>query len=132
MAANAHAAVELGIDVLESNGYALLKGKRVGLVTNQTGIDSRGVRTRVLLKKNVNLVALYTPEHGLDGTERAGRFENLIAATSRGKREMFFKCYGSTSIQSEFARGNGPGAIVTGWADDVVRFKGERSQYLLS
>jgi uncharacterized protein YbbC (DUF1343 family) len=381
LAADARAAVELGIDVLESNGYALLKGKRVGLVTNQTGIDSRGVRTRVVLKKNVNLVALYTPEHGLDGTERAGRYvvtrrdpitgltayslygptrkptpamlrgidalvfdlqdigcrsytyistmgkcmeaaaenrvefvvldrpnplggsrvegslveprwisfvgqfpvpyvhgmscgelartingrgwvngrcnlqvvsmrgwarnftwnetglrwiptspniprwnsplyyvatgligelrgpetgvggarpfetigaravkgsaftsymnaqhmngvtfseyrsgavggsylriepdaaanltainvyalaemnrqlrRNLIAASGRGKREMFFKCYGSTSIQSEFARGNGPGAIVTGWADDVVRFKGERSQYLL-
>jgi uncharacterized protein YbbC (DUF1343 family) len=31
--------------VLESNGYALLKNKRVGLVTNQTGVDSRGVRT---------------------------------------------------------------------------------------
>src|SRR5437588_4967809 len=73
-AANARGAVELGIDVLESNGYALLKDKRVGLITNQTGIDSRGVRTRVLLRKNCNLVALYTPEHGLDGTERAGRY----------------------------------------------------------
>jgi uncharacterized protein YbbC (DUF1343 family) len=68
------AAIQLGIDVLESTGYALLKGKRVGLVTNQTGVDSNGVRTRVLLKKNVNLVALYTPEHGLDGTEKAGRY----------------------------------------------------------
>jgi uncharacterized protein YbbC (DUF1343 family) len=74
IAANARGAAELGIDVLESNGYALLKNKRVGLVTNQTGIDSRGVRTRVLLRKNCNLVALYTPEHGLDGTEKAGRY----------------------------------------------------------
>ena len=74
MATPAQAAVRLGIDVLESTGYAFLKGKRVGLVTNQTGVDSNGVATRVLLKKNVNLVALYTPEHGLDGTEKAGRY----------------------------------------------------------
>src|SRR5438552_11450966 len=70
----AWAAVRLGIDVLESTGYAFLKGKRVGLVTNQTGVDSNGVPTRVLLKKNVNLVALYTPEHGLDGTQKAGGY----------------------------------------------------------
>jgi uncharacterized protein YbbC (DUF1343 family) len=73
-AAQARDAVRLGIDVLESTGYPLLKGKRVGLVTNQTGVDSNGVPTRVLLKKNVNLVALYTPEHGLNGTEKAGRY----------------------------------------------------------
>jgi uncharacterized protein YbbC (DUF1343 family) len=72
--ANASGAVELGIDVLESNGYALLKNKRVGLVTNQTGVDSRGVRAQVLLRKNCNLVALYAPEHGLDGTLKAGRY----------------------------------------------------------
>lgn len=72
--ANASGAVELGIDVLESNGYALLKNKRVGLVTNQTGVDSGGVRAQVLLRKNCNLVALYAPEHGLDGTPKAGRY----------------------------------------------------------
>ena len=70
IAADARGAVELGIDVLESNSYSLLKNKRVGLITNQTGVDSRGVRTRVLLRKNCNLVTLYTPEHGLDGRER--------------------------------------------------------------
>jgi uncharacterized protein YbbC (DUF1343 family) len=74
MAANARGPVQLGIDVLAGNDYGQLKGKRVGLITNQTGVDSRGVRTRVLLKKNTNLVALYTPEHGLDGTEKAGRY----------------------------------------------------------
>jgi hypothetical protein len=94
LAATANAGVELGIDVLESNGFALLKGKLVGLVNRQL-------------------------------------HRNLIVSSSRGKREMFFKCYGSTPIQSEFARVNGPDAIVAGWADDVVRFKGDRSQYLL-
>jgi uncharacterized protein YbbC (DUF1343 family) len=68
---NAHA-VELGIDVLDHNNFDLLRGKRVGLVTNQTGVNSAGVKTRIILHNNVNLVALYTPEHGLDGTEKAG------------------------------------------------------------
>lgn len=68
------AAVELGIDVLEQNNCALLLGKRVGLVTNQTSIDSRGNKTRALLHEHCNLVALYTPEHGLSGTEKAGRY----------------------------------------------------------
>lgn len=65
-------AVELGIDVLQKNNFDLLRGKRVGLVTNQTGVNSAGEKTRLILKKHVNLVALYTPEHGLDGTEKAG------------------------------------------------------------
>jgi uncharacterized protein YbbC (DUF1343 family) len=68
------AAVELGIDLLEQNNYALLRGKRVGLVTNQTSVDSRGNKTRGLLHQHCNLVALYTPEHGLSGTEKAGRY----------------------------------------------------------
>lgn len=64
----------LGIDVLESEGFNLLRGKRVGLVTNQTGVNGRGEKTRVVLKRSVNLVALYAPEHGLDGVELAGKY----------------------------------------------------------
>ena len=72
----ASAQVQLGIDVLQSHGFSLLKGKRVGLVTNQTGVNSTGVRTRVILQRapGVALVALFTPEHGLDGTELAGKY----------------------------------------------------------
>src|SRR6266705_6926431 len=73
-AANACAAVELGIDVLEQSNYSMLRGKRVGLITNQTSIDSHGNRTRVLLRQHCNLIALCTPEHGLDGKEKAGRY----------------------------------------------------------
>ena len=65
-------ALELGIDVLQRNHFDLLRGKRVGLVTNQTGVNSAGDKTRLILRKNVRLVALYTPEHGLDGREKAG------------------------------------------------------------
>lgn len=70
----ARAGTRLGIDVLADNDFSILKGKRVGLITNQTGVDGSGTKTRVVLKKHVNLVALYTPEHGLDGTEKAGKY----------------------------------------------------------
>jgi hypothetical protein len=45
-------------------------------VTNQTGIDKRGTSTRVILKRalNGNLVALFSPEHGIDGTVPAGKY----------------------------------------------------------
>ena len=70
------AAVELGIDMLKAQGFAPLAGKRIGLVTNQTGVDSAGTKTRVILRKaqNVRLVALYSPEHGIDGTAAASQY----------------------------------------------------------
>jgi uncharacterized protein YbbC (DUF1343 family) len=76
LGARAGATVLLGIDVLEQEGFAPLRGKRIGLVTNQTGVNSQGVKTRVILAHapGVKLVALFTPEHGLDGTELAGRY----------------------------------------------------------
>ncbi len=69
-------AVQLGIDRLQDMQFTPLMGKRVGLITNQTGVNSEGVKTRLILKRarGVNLVALFTPEHGLDGTELAGRY----------------------------------------------------------
>jgi uncharacterized protein YbbC (DUF1343 family) len=58
-----------GIDVLEEQNFAPLKGKRIGLITNQTGVDSKGQRTiDVLAHANgVKLVALFSPEHGIAG-----------------------------------------------------------------
>lgn len=68
--------VSFGIDQLEDDKFAILRGKRVGLITNQTGVNSSGVKTRSVLfnSEKVNLVALYTPEHGLDGDEIAGKW----------------------------------------------------------
>ena len=76
LVASAHAGVMLGIDVLEANHFDLLQGRRVGLVTNQTGVNASGEKTRKILKNahGVKLVALFTPEHGLDGTEGAGKY----------------------------------------------------------
>jgi uncharacterized protein YbbC (DUF1343 family) len=58
-----------GIDVLERDRFALLKGKRVGLVTNHTGKDRDGRSTIDLLHgaEGVKLVALFSPEHGIRG-----------------------------------------------------------------
>ncbi len=69
-------ALELGIDRLQARGFDSLKGKRVGLITNQTGVNSEGKRTREILAKapGVRLTALFTPEHGLDGKELAGKY----------------------------------------------------------
>ena len=68
--------VSLGIDQIEADKFEVLKGKRVGLITNQTGVNSEGLKTRRVLFNSgeVNLVALYTPEHGLDGDEIAGKW----------------------------------------------------------
>ncbi|HXT52261.1 MAG TPA: exo-beta-N-acetylmuramidase NamZ domain-containing protein [Thermoanaerobaculia bacterium] len=62
-----------GIDVLHASGYAALAGKRVGLITNQTGIDRAGNPTIDLLRSapGVTLVALFAPEHGIRGTADA-------------------------------------------------------------
>jgi uncharacterized protein YbbC (DUF1343 family) len=58
-----------GIDVLERDGFKQLAGMRVGLVTNQTGRDGAGRATIDVIHKapGVNLVALFSPEHGIRG-----------------------------------------------------------------
>src|ERR1700687_2425913 len=66
--------VLLGIDVLETQGFALLQGKQIGLITNQTGVNSQGRSTADLLARapGVKLVALFSPEHGIRGTREHG------------------------------------------------------------
>ncbi len=65
--------VMLGIDVLEANGFTQVKGKRIGLLTHPAGINRRGVSTIDVLRQapGVKLVALFAPEHGLYGTDKA-------------------------------------------------------------
>lgn len=67
--------VKPGISVLLGDSMELIRGKRIGLLTNQTGINERGTSDIDLLrdskakKANVNLVMLFSPEHGIRGTE---------------------------------------------------------------
>jgi uncharacterized protein YbbC (DUF1343 family) len=68
----AYSQVKPGIEVLAGQGFDLLKGKRVGLVTNPTGVDSRLRSTIDILHAHVNLTVLFGPEHGVRGEFSAG------------------------------------------------------------
>ena len=66
--------IKTGIEVLKSNGFKQLQGKRIGLVTNPSGVDDNLVSTVDILfnAPGVELVALYGPEHGVRGDVHAG------------------------------------------------------------
>jgi uncharacterized protein YbbC (DUF1343 family) len=61
--------VMLGIDVLESEGFAAIRGKSIGLLTHPAGVDAHGVSTIEILRHapGVRLVELFSPEHGVRG-----------------------------------------------------------------
>jgi uncharacterized protein YbbC (DUF1343 family) len=67
--------VKPGIDVLRERGFDILKGKRVGLITNPTGVTSDLQSSIDILfnAPDVKLVALYSPEHGIRGDLDAGK-----------------------------------------------------------
>lgn len=86
--------VRNGIDVLEANGFAALQGLRVGLVTNHTGRDLGGKPTIDLLAgaPGVKLVCLFSPEHGIRGTEdRDGIADSVDAATGLKVHSLYGK-----------------------------------------
>lgn len=65
---------KLGVEVFLEGYTKLVKGKRVALLTNQSGLDSKGRSTIDLLfqSRAVNLVKLFSPEHGIRGKAKAG------------------------------------------------------------
>ena len=83
--------VELGVDRLFTKKYVhLVEKKRVGLITNQTGVNRELRLTADILKEKCQLVALFSPEHGLTGTARA--FEKISG--DQGKR--IYSLHGNT------------------------------------
>ncbi len=63
-------AVLTGLDVLAEQDFAPLRGKRIGLITNQTGLSRDGKRNIDLMRAaGVKITALFSPEHGISGTE---------------------------------------------------------------
>jgi uncharacterized protein YbbC (DUF1343 family) len=64
------AEVLTGLDVLAEDNFAALRGKRIGLITNQTGVDRQGRRNvDLMLGAGIEVTALFSPEHGLAGSE---------------------------------------------------------------
>jgi uncharacterized protein YbbC (DUF1343 family)/CubicO group peptidase (beta-lactamase class C family) len=67
---NRNVATMTGLDVLEADGFAELKGKRIGLITNHTGLDRSGRRNiDAMLAAGVSITTLFSPEHGISGSE---------------------------------------------------------------
>lgn len=85
--------LKLGIERLPEY-RAVFTGKRVGLITNQTGIDSEGTPSAVLLSRSVQLTALFSPEHGIQGNEREGA---SIGHSADPRTELpVYSLYGNT------------------------------------
>lgn len=89
--------VKTGLEVLASSGFKPLAGKRVGLITNPTGIDAKYRKNIDILfaSKSLKLVALFGPEHGVRGAARAG--EEVGNATDAETGLPEFSLYGKTS-----------------------------------
>jgi uncharacterized protein YbbC (DUF1343 family) len=108
-----------GIDVLAEQHFAGLRGKRVGLITNQTGVDRSGRTDIELLARapGVTLVALFSPEHGLVGSNDAR------VATSRDPASGLpvYSLYGDT-LRPTDAMLQGIDALVFDIQDAGVRF----------
>lgn len=88
--------IKTGIEVLKDQNFKCLEGKRVGLITNPTGVDNNLKSTIDILHEapNVNLVALYGPEHGVRGDVHAGDKVDNSADPSTGL--PVYSLYGKT------------------------------------
>lgn len=88
--------VRPGVEVLLDSVPPALRGRRVGLITNQTGRDSRGVSTidRLHESPELELVALYSPEHGIRGDVNRG--EQVGSSTDQRTGLPIHSLYGDT------------------------------------
>lgn len=93
--------VKLGIDVLRDHQYDILKGKRVGLVTNPTGVTADLQATVDVLANapDVKLVALYGPEHGVRGDNEAGEY--VASYIDKATGLPVYSLYGKTRKPSK-------------------------------
>ena len=97
----AGARVRPGISVLLSDSMDLIRGKRIGLLTNQTGVNEHGTSDIDLLRDKrardakVNLVQLFSPEHGLRGTEDR---QNIASTVDQTSGLPVFSLYGQQTM----------------------------------
>lgn len=115
-----HAArVLTGLDVLEAQKFAPLRGKRVGLITNHTGVDAQGRSNVDLLAHapGVQLVALFSPEHGLAGRNN----ENVASSKDAVTGLPVYSLYGETRRPTDEML-QGIDALVFDIQDAGIRF----------
>lgn len=88
--------IKTGIEVLKDERFRRLEGKRVGLITNPTGVDNHLKSTIDILHEapNVRLVALYGPEHGVRGNAHAG--DTVAGAIDQATGLPVYSLYGKT------------------------------------
>ena len=84
-----------GLDVLQRDQFQQLQGKRIGLITNHTGINRDGVSSVELFNTaaNVDLVALFSPEHGFEGKLDVAKIKDARDAKSG---LQIYSLYGET------------------------------------
>jgi uncharacterized protein YbbC (DUF1343 family) len=90
-----------GVEVLLSDSLHLIRGKRVGLLTNHSGRDRKGTSTIDLLFKapGVKLTALFGPEHGIRGVARAG--ERIGTSVDSATGVTVYSLYGETPVPTK-------------------------------
>lgn len=90
------AQVKPGIEVLRDNAFDVLQGKRIGLITNPTGVDSKLNATPDILATadGVQLVAMFAPEHGIRGDVAAGA--RVATTTDPATGVKVYSIYGKT------------------------------------
>jgi hypothetical protein len=92
--------VRPGIEVLLADSASLVRGRRVGLVTNQSGVDASGVSDVVRLRAaGVRLVALFSPEHGFRGA--AGPGAAVASSVDSATGLPIYSLYGRTSAPTD-------------------------------
>lgn len=93
--------VVLGNERLISEYSQLIDSKNIGVITNQTGVDSLGqnIFEKLYNYENTNLTAIYTPEHGIDGLTPAGKY--VKSYTDSNMNIPVYSLYGKTRMPSE-------------------------------
>jgi uncharacterized protein YbbC (DUF1343 family) len=97
----AEAKVRPGITILVGDSIQLIRGKRIGLLTNQTGINEKGTSDIELLRDRkardaaVSLVQLFSPEHGLRGTEDR---QNIASGVDQQSGLPVYSLYGQQTM----------------------------------
>jgi uncharacterized protein YbbC (DUF1343 family) len=97
----AEAKVRPGITILLGDSIQLIRGKRIGLLTNQTGINEKGTSDIDLLRDKkardaaVSLVQLFSPEHGLRGTEDR---QNIASGIDQKSGLPVYSLYGQQTM----------------------------------